>query len=88
MQEEISSCFNIIIPEIDESLSFKKYKDVKAIVKDIAKRKCLKIAKDYPNDLVIAADTVVVIHQKIIGIDYRFQIFKICYIIILRSDYL
>ena len=63
MQEEISSCFNIIIPEIDESLSFKKYKDVK----DIAKRKCLKIAKDYPNDLVIAADTVVVIHQKIIG---------------------
>ena len=67
MQEEISSCFNIIIPEIDESLSFKKYKDVKAIVKDIAKRKCLKIAKDHPNDLVIAADTVVVIHQKIIG---------------------
>ena len=67
MQEEISSCFNIIIPEIDESLSFKKYKDVKAIVKDIAKRKCLKIVKDHPNDLVIAADTVVVIHQKIIG---------------------
>ena len=67
MQEEISSCFNIIIPEIDESLSFKKYKDVKAIVKDIAKRKCLKIAKDHPHDLVIAADTGVVIHQKIIG---------------------
>ena len=67
MQEEISSCFNIITPEIDESLSFKKYKDVKAIVKDIAKRKCLKIAKDHPSDLVIAADTVVVIHQKIIG---------------------
>ena len=44
MQEEISSCFNVIIPEIDESLSFKKYKEVRAIVKDIAKRKCLKIA--------------------------------------------
>ena len=67
MQEEISSCFNIIIPEIDESLSFKKFKDVKAIVKDIAKRKCLKIANEHPNDLVIAADTVVVINQKIIG---------------------
>ena len=67
MQEEISSCFNIVIPEIDESLSFKKYKDVKAIVKDIAKRKCLKIAKDHPNDLVIAADTVVVINKMIIG---------------------
>ena len=67
MQEEISSCFNIIVPEIDESLSFKKFKDVRAIVKDIAKRKCLKIANDHPSDLVIAADTVVVINQKIIG---------------------
>ena len=67
MQEEISSCFNVIIPEIDESLSFKKYKEVRAIVKDIAKRKCLKIAKDHPSDLVIAADTVVVINKAIIG---------------------
>ena len=67
MEEEISSSIIVIIPEIDESLSFKKYKDVKAIVKDIAKRKCLKVAKDHPSDLVIAADTVVVIKQKIIG---------------------
>ena len=67
MQEVVSSCFNIIVPEIDESLSFKKYKDVKAIVKDIAKRKCLKVAKEHPHDLVIAADTVVVINKKIIG---------------------
>ncbi len=67
MQEEISSCFNIIVPEIDESLSFKKFKDVKAIVKDISKRKCLKVAKDHPHDLVIAADTVVVINKMIIG---------------------
>ena len=67
MQEEISSCFNIVVPEIDESLSFKKFKSVKAIVKDIAKRKCLKIADEHPDDLVIAADTVVVINQKIIG---------------------
>lgn len=67
MQEEISSCFNVITPEIDESLSFKKYKEVKAIVKDIAKRKCLKIANEHPHDLVIAADTVVVIDKMIIG---------------------
>ena len=67
MQEEISSCFNVIVPEIDESLSFKKYKEVKAIVKDIAKRKCLKVASEHPSDLVVAADTVVVINKKIIG---------------------
>ena len=67
MQEEISSCFDIIVPNIDESLSFKKYKCVRSIVKDIAKRKCLEVAKDHPNDLVIAADTVVVINKTIIG---------------------
>ena len=67
MQEEISSCFTIIIPEIDESLSFKKFKDVRHIVKDIAKRKCLKVANEHPDDLVIAADTVVVINKRIIG---------------------
>ena len=67
MQEEISSCFDIIVPEIDESLSFKNHKDVKDIVKDIATRKCLKIANEHPTDLVIAADTVVVINEQIIG---------------------
>ena len=67
MQEDISSCFTIITPEIDESLSFKKFKDVRAIVKDIAKRKCLKVVQDHPDDLVIAADTVVVINKTIIG---------------------
>ena len=67
MQEEVSSCFDIIVPEIDESLSFKKFKDVKEIVKDIAKRKCLKVVENHPNDLVIAADTVVVVDNMIIG---------------------
>ena len=67
MQEEISSCFDIIVPEIDESLSFKNHNDVRDIVKDIATRKCLKIASEHPLDLVIAADTVVVINEQIIG---------------------
>ena len=67
MQEEISSCFTIIVPEIDESLSFKNHQNVEDIVKDIATRKCLKIAEEHPDDLVIAADTVVVINNKIIG---------------------
>jgi predicted house-cleaning NTP pyrophosphatase (Maf/HAM1 superfamily) len=45
MQEEISSCFTIIVPEIDESLSFKNFSNVVDIVKDISKRKCLEIVK-------------------------------------------
>ncbi len=67
MQEEISSCFDVIVPNIDESLSFKKYKCVRRIVKDIAKRKCLAVANMHPDELVIAADTVVVINKTIIG---------------------
>lgn len=67
MQEDISSCFDVIVPNIDESLSFKKYKCVRSIVKDIAKRKCLAVANMHPDELVIAADTVVVINKAIIG---------------------
>ena len=67
MEKEISSSFSIIVSDIDESLSFKTYSDVRDIVKDIAKRKCLKVSDEHPHDLVIAADTVVVIDNQIIG---------------------
>ena len=67
LMKELVPSFNIIVPEIDESLSFKKLDDVRDIVKDIATRKCEKVSKDHPTDLVIAADTVVVIDNEIIG---------------------
>lgn len=67
MKENLFPSFDIIVPEIDESLSFKNHTDVVDIVKDIATRKCLKISHDHPHDLVIAADTVVVINHEIIG---------------------
>ena len=67
MEKEISSSFSIIVSDIDESLSFKKYQDVRDIVKDISLRKCLAVANDHPSDLVIAADTVVVLGNEIIG---------------------
>ena len=67
LMKDLFPSFTIIVPEIDESLSFKKYQDVKDIVGDIAKRKCLKISASHPHDLVIAADTVVVIGNEIIG---------------------
>ena len=67
MKKEISSSFSIIVSDIDESLSFKTYSDVRDIVKDIALRKCLAVSDSHPNDLVIAADTVVVLGNEIIG---------------------
>jgi septum formation protein len=67
LMKELVPSFDIIVPEIDESLSFLNHKGVKDIVHDIAFRKCQKISKDHPHDLVIAADTVVVIENEIIG---------------------
>ena len=67
MKEELFPSFTIIVPEIDESLSFINHTDVRDIVKDIAIRKCHKVSNDHPHDLVIAADTVVVIDNQIIG---------------------
>ena len=67
MSDKITHNFVIIVPDIDESLSFKNHQKVEKIVMDIAKRKCLVVANEHPNDLVIAADTVVVIDNQIIG---------------------
>lgn len=67
MRKEISSSFVVVVPHIDESLSFKNFTDVKDIVKDISLRKCLEVAKDHNDDLVIAADTVVALGNEIIG---------------------
>ena len=67
MKKEISSSFSIIVSDIDESLSFKTFNDVRDIVKDIALRKCLAVSESHTDDLVIAADTVVVLGNEIIG---------------------
>ena len=67
LMKDLFPSFTIIVPEIDEELSFKNHSNVVDIVKDIAKRKCEKITNEHPHDLVIAADTVVVIGNEIIG---------------------
>ena len=67
LMEDLFPSFSIVVPEIDESLSFKKFSNVLDIVRDIATRKCQKVSNEHPRDLVIAADTVVVIENEIIG---------------------
>ena len=61
----ISSDFLIAIEDIDEETSY-KLSPIEA-VKDIARRKGEAVYKSYPNDLVISADTIVVIDNKILG---------------------
>ena len=65
LMKYISSDFLIAIEDIDESSSY-NLSPIEA-VKDIAKRKGEAVYKSYPEDLVISADTIVVLNNKIIG---------------------
>ena len=64
MGEDITHSFIIDVSNIDESTSL-FYKPLKA-VKEIAKRKGKDVSKRHPNDIVITADTIVVINKQII----------------------
>ena len=65
LMSQIAKDFTIIISNIDESTSLNLPPLV--AVKDIAYRKGVAVAKDHPNDIVISADTIVVIDNQIIG---------------------
>ena len=66
MERDISPLFKVVISNADEHYPH-DLTDPKDIVKFIAKEKGEIVAKDYPNDIVISADTIVVIDNKIIG---------------------
>ena len=63
--KQIVNDFKIITADIDEEISY--VLSPLDAVKDIAKRKGEKIHFEYPNNLVISADTIVVLDNKIIG---------------------
>lgn len=65
LMKKISSSFEIDVAEIDEDKSY-KLGPIEA-VKDISLRKLQPIFKKHKNDVVIAADTIVVLDDKIIG---------------------
>ena len=62
----ISSDFLIATEDIDEESSY-TLSPIEAVVMDIAKRKGQEVYKSYPDDLVISADTIVVIDNQILG---------------------
>lgn len=65
MKEDIISSFEIEVADIDEDSSY-VLGPIEA-VKDISKRKGEVIAKKHFDDVVISADTIVVLDNKIIG---------------------
>ena len=65
LMKEITSDFTIITSDIDEDKSY-SLPPLEAVL-DIAKRKGLKVQENHPQDLIISADTIVVLNNKIIG---------------------
>ena len=57
--------FKIITADINEEQSY-NLPPLEAVI-DIAKRKGLAVRKDHPNDVIISADTIVVLDNQIIG---------------------
>lgn len=57
--------FDIVLKPIDETMNNSKSPENN--VKRIAEKKCDAVSVDYPNDVVISCDTVVVLGEKIYG---------------------
>lgn len=65
LMKQVSSDFVVVSEDINEESSY-TLSPINA-VEDIAKRKGEVVEKLYPNDLIISADTIVVLDDKIIG---------------------
>lgn len=65
LMHQISGSFIVDVPHIDESASL-SLPPLEA-VRDISKRKGMEVAKRHHGDLIISADTIVVLDDEIIG---------------------
>ncbi len=65
LMKQITDEYQIITSDVDEHVS-PDSSPLEAVL-EIAKRKGEKVFHDHPNDIIISADTIVVIDNKIIG---------------------
>ena len=65
LMKQITNDYKVITSDIDEEKSY-NLPPLEAVL-DIAKRKGEKVHQEYPNDIVISADTIVVLNGKIVG---------------------
>jgi septum formation protein len=66
LENKISKHFLTYAPNIDEDASNVLVSPI-LIVRDIAKRKALEVNKIYKDDIIITADTIVVLDNEILG---------------------
>lgn len=57
----------IVPAQVDEALFERTFSEPKALATALSQVKCRTVAKNHPNSLVIAADTVVVVEGQILG---------------------
>lgn len=62
--KDIFEDFSVVSPQGEEKYSCKRWGE---IVKELSRLKARSVEKDYPDDLIIAADTIVVCGGKILG---------------------
>ncbi len=63
--EKIGLKFTVDVPDIEEDITTSS--SPAELVKELSKRKAESIAKQHPNSIIIAADTIGVLRGKIIG---------------------
>ena len=66
LMSKITNDFLTYVSDIDEHESY-KLNDYLKIVRDISYRKAKKAKEAYPNDIILAADTIVVLDNEILG---------------------
>lgn len=66
LMSKITNDFLTYVSDIDEHESY-KLNDYLKIVRDISYRKAQKAKLAYPNDIILAADTIVVLDNEILG---------------------
>lgn len=57
--------FLVVPSHLDEFID-EKYKPSELVI-ELAKQKALSVAKDYPNDIILGADTIVVYDDQVLG---------------------
>ena len=65
LMKQITSDYKIITADIDEDKSY-NLSPLEAVL-EIARRKGEKVKQDHPHDLILSADTIVVLDNEIIG---------------------
>mgnify|MGYP002868403078 CR=1 FL=1 len=65
IMDKLNLRYKVVVPNIDETLN--RQLGLREKIEDLALRKGQAVSRNHPDDVVIAADTVVVVNNRILG---------------------